>query len=313
MSDGLALLFPGQGSQFVGMGKDLAEAFSEARDTFLEADEALGMPLSRLCWQGPADELTRTVNAQPALLVHSIAVWRVLRRHLPTVRIAAGHSLGEFSAYVAADSLSFADGVRTVRRRGELMFQAGSERPGSMAALLGLDDAAAEAVCRAASEAGDGVVVPANFNSPGQIVISGDVAALERAGELARDAGAKRVIPLNVSGAFHSPLMAVAEAGLEEQLSAVEIRPPAFPIVSNVTAAPVSEPQKAAPLLVRQLTSPVRWVASLQTMLEAAPSEFLELGAGSVLAGLLKRVSRDSKVRSVGGAEDLENYLSTKG
>jgi [acyl-carrier-protein] S-malonyltransferase len=290
------------------MGKDLAGAFPEARDAFAEADEALGFALSALCWEGPADELTKTINAQPAILVHSVAVWRVLERRRPEVALAAGHSLGEFSAYVAAGSLSFADAVRSVRRRGELMFGSGTERPGTMAAVLGLDDAAAEALCREASADGS-VVVPANFNSPGQIVISGDVAAVERAGELARGAGAKRVLPLNVSGAFHSPLMAVAEAGLREQLESVVVRDPAFPVVSNVTAEPVHEAGRARTLLVEQLTSPVRWVASLQTMLAVAPAGFLELGPGNVLAGLLKRVNREVPVRSLGTAAELETYL----
>jgi [acyl-carrier-protein] S-malonyltransferase len=302
------LLFPGQGSQFVGMGRDLAERFPEARRTYEEADEALGVSLSRLCWEGPEDELTLTVNAQPAILVHSVAAWRVLGERRPAVALAAGHSLGEFSAYVAAGSLSFRDAVRTVRRRGELMYHSGTERPGTMAAVLGLDDAATEAVCREASAAGEGVVVAANFNAPGQIVISGDVAAVRRAEELARQAGAKRVLPLNVSGAFHSPLMEVAEQGLRERLDDVEVRDPDFPVVSNVTARPVDAAAEAKRLLVEQLTSPVRWVASLQTMLGAGCTRFLELGPGNVLAGLLKRVDRAVPSRSLGTADDLESY-----
>lgn len=310
---GIGLLFPGQGSQFVGMGKDLAEAFPEARSVFEEADEALGTALSRLCWEGPEEELTSTINAQPAILVHSAAVWRVLSARVPDVALAAGHSLGEFSAYHAAGSLAFADAVRTVRRRGELMLRSGTERPGTMAAVLGLDDAAAEEVCRAASEGGAGVVVAANYNAPGQIVVSGDVEAVRRLEERAREAGAKRVIPLNVSGAFHSPLMAVAEPGLRAQLESVELRTPAFEIVSNVTAAPVRETAEARDLLVRQLTSPVRWVASMRAMLEAGVSEFLELGPGGVLAGLLRRVDRGAAVRSLGTAAEVESYLREEG
>jgi [acyl-carrier-protein] S-malonyltransferase len=307
VSTKVGLLFPGQGSQFVGMGRDLAEAYPEARESFAEADETLGFALSDLCWNGPAEELTSTINAQPAILVHSVAVWRVLQRRRPAAVLAAGHSLGEFSAYVAAGAIDFADAVRTVRRRGELMFESGQQRPGTMAAILGLDDAAAEAVCRDASDDAH-VVVPANFNAPGQIVISGDVKAVERAGELAKEAGAKRVIPLNVSGAFHSPLMKVAEDGLRDQLSGVQLRDPAFPVVSNVIAEAVHEAGRARELLVEQLTSPVRWVASLQTMV-GAELGFLELGPGNVLAGLLRRVSRDVPVRSLGTAAEVDSYL----
>ena len=309
MNARIGLLFPGQGSQFVGMGRDLADAYPEARDTFAEADETLGFPLSRLCWDGPIEELTLTINAQPALLVHSVAVWRVLARRRPTVGMAAGHSLGEFSAHVAAGSIEFSDAVRTVRRRGELMFESGERRPGTMAALLGLDDADAEAVCERASD-GEHVVVPANYNAPGQIVISGDGAAVERAGALAKEAGAKRVIPLNVSGAFHSPLMRVAEPGLRAQLSGIRVVDPAFPVVSNVTATGIEHGERARELLVEQLTSPVRWVASMQTMLAAGLDGFLELGPGNVLAGLLRRVDRQAPVRSLGTAEELATYLS---
>ncbi|MBA2670318.1 MAG: ACP S-malonyltransferase, partial [Gemmatimonadetes bacterium] len=238
----------------------------------------------------------------------SIAVWRVLQRRRPNAMIAAGHSLGEFSAYVAADAMDFADAVRTVRRRGELMFDSGARRPGTMAAILGLDDATADAVCSEASSTTQ-VVVPANYNAPGQIVISGDVAAVERAGELAREAGAKRVLPLNVSGAFHSPLMKVAEDGLREQLSTVSFRDPSFPVVSNVTARAVASGGTARDLLVEQLTSPVRWVASLHSILETGPGGLIEIGPGSVLAGLLKRVSREVPVRSLGTAQEVESYL----
>lgn len=311
--NGVGLLFPGQGSQHVGMGRDLADAYPEARAVFEEADEALGVSLSRLCWEGPESELTLTINAQPAILVHSVAAWRVLGARRPAARMAAGHSLGEFSAYVAAGALSFADAVRTVRRRGELMYRSGTERPGTMAAVLGLDDEAAEAVCREASGAGEGVVVAANYNAPGQIVLSGDVAAVQRAGELAKAAGAKRVLPLNVSGAFHSPLMEVAEQGLEAQLASVELRDPDFPVVSNVTAEPVGDAAEARRLLVAQLTSPVRWVASTRTMLDAGCGSFLELGPGNVLAGLLKRVDRSATVRGLGTAAELEAYLSEEG
>lgn len=303
----VGLLFPGQGSQFVGMGRDLADASDAARRTFEEADDALDFALSRLCWQGPEDELTATKNAQPAILVHSIAAYRALAGELGDVALAAGHSLGEFSAYVAAGALTFADGVRTVRRRGELMFAGGTARPGTMAAVLGLDDADVERVCREASGA-DGECVPANYNSPGQIVISGDVAAIERATVLAKDAGAKRALKLNVSGAFHSPLMKVAEAGLRAQLESVTMDVPAFPVVSNVTARPVMDPAEAKQLLVAQLTSPVRWTQSVQAMATHGVSRMIEVGPGSVLSGLVKRIDRSIETRTAGTAAELEAW-----
>jgi [acyl-carrier-protein] S-malonyltransferase len=309
MSNGIGLIFPGQGSQHVGMGKSLADAFPEARRTFEEADEALGFSLSALCWEGPEEELTRTKNAQPAILTHSVAVWRLLRdRDLP-VRIAAGHSLGEFSAYVAAGTLDFADAVRAVRKRGELMFASGEARPGTMAAVLGLDDAAVEEACRAASTP-HSVAVPANFNAPGQIVISGDRDAVARAGEGLKAAGAKRVLPLNVSGAFHSPLMEVAEQGLREHLESIAFQTPAFPVVSNAAARPVTDADEARRLIVEQLTAPVRWVESVQVMVDSGVRRYLEPGPGNVLTGLLKRIDRETEGRPLGTAGELEGFTS---
>ncbi len=309
MSAPLALLFPGQGAQHVGMGRDLAEQFDAARETFREADEVLGFPLSRLCWSGPEMELKQTHNTQPAILVHSIATWRVVRDVLPDVHVAAGHSLGEFSAYVAAGTLTFADAVRAVRLRGQLMLGAGDERPGTMAAVLGLDDDAVDAVCRDSSEPGS-VVVAANYNAPGQVVVSGDIEAVRRAGDALRDAGAKRVLPLSVSGAFHSPLMSPAEDGLRAHLAGLDLRDPAFAVVSNVTASPVTESEEARHLLVRQLTSPVRWVASMRTITASGPARFVELGPGNVLAGLLKRIDRGAEAHSLGTAESVHAFLS---
>jgi [acyl-carrier-protein] S-malonyltransferase len=303
----VALLFPGQGSQFVGMGQDLTAAYPEAKRVFEEADDVLGTSLTRICREGPESELTATQNAQPALMTHSVAVYRVLSARIGPVAMAAGHSLGEFTAHVAAGTFSFGDGIRTVRRRGELMQKSGEERPGTMAALLGLDDEATERVCAEASRDG-GACVPANYNSPGQIVISGDVPTVTRAMTLAKEAGAKRAIQLNVSGAFHSPLMRVAEAGLSAQLADVSLSAPAFPIVSNVTAEPVTDPDLARRLLIEQLTSPVRWTQSMQAMLAAGVMDFVELGPGTVLAGLMKRIDRSARARSVGTAADIEAF-----
>jgi [acyl-carrier-protein] S-malonyltransferase len=307
----IGLLCPGQGSQLVGMGRDLSAAFPLARTTFEEADDALGLGLSRLCWEGPEEELTLTMNAQPAILTHSIAVWRILQAEAPVqVGIGAGHSLGEFSAYVAAGAMSFADGVLMVRRRGELMYGSGEQRPGTMAAVLGLDDAAAETICQEASAATGGVVIAANYNTPGQLVISGDVAAVRKAEELAREAGAKRVIPLNVSGAFHSPLMEVAADGLRQALESIQLTAPAFPIVSNVTAQPVEDPGVASGLLLQQLTSPVRWVDSVLAMRAAGATSFIEIGPGNVLTGMLRRIDRSATGRALGTSEELKAYLS---
>lgn len=287
------------------MGFDLCSAYPEARRTFEEADDALGFALSRLCFEGPEAELTRTHNAQTAILVHSVAVHRVLGARLPAPRSAAGHSLGEYSAYVAAGALDFSAAVRVVRRRGELMLGSGDERPGTMAAVLGLEDGQAEAACRQAVAEVGGDCVPANYNSPGQIVISGDVATVERAIELAREAGARRALRLNVSGAFHSPLMKVAEAGLAEALSGVELRDPSFAVVSNVTAEAVESADQARELLTRQLTAPVRWTAVVGTMIERGARVFYELGPGNVLTGLLRRIDRGMEGSAVGTAADV--------
>lgn len=301
-----ALLFPGQGSQFVGMGKDLAQAFPEARLVFEEADDLLRISLSRLMWEGPAEELVLTRNAQPALLVHSIAVLRVLGEGTPgLVGMAAGHSLGEFTAYTAAGTLSFVAALKAVRARGELMYAAGVEHPGTMAAVLGLDDSTVADICRQVQEMGK-VCVPANYNAPGQVVVSGEVAGVEEAMTLARQAGATRVLRLSVSGAFHSPLMAPAREGLRVALENLDFSDPSYPVYSNVTAAPVREGERARALLVEQLTSPVRWAESLRNMVQQGAERFIELGAGSVLSGLAKRVVPNVPCFSVGTPKDLD-------
>jgi len=307
----VVLLFPGQGAQHPGMGKDLAETFPEARATFDEADDALGIPLSRLCFEGTAEDLRATHTAQPALLVHGAAAWRVTRNRLaPHVRAAAGHSLGEFTAYHAAGSLSVAKAAVLVRRRGELMHEAGERRPGAMAALLGELREPVERVCeRATAEAGE--VVPANYNSPEQTVVSGEVAGVERAMALAKEAGAKRAVRLNVSGAFHSPLMQPSAPGLRDALGAAGIGDPGFPVFSNVTEQPCTSAADAADLLLRQLTSPVRWAGLVRNLSASYPDAlFVEMGPGNVLTGLMKRIVPGARTATCGTAADVHNVLS---
>jgi [acyl-carrier-protein] S-malonyltransferase len=302
------LLCPGQGAQRVGMGKDLAERFPAARAVFAEADAALGVALSRVMWEGPEAELTLTHNAQPAILVHTLAVHAVVGERLTPVA-AAGHSLGEYAAYAALGALSLADAVRLVRTRGELMLEAGRRRPGTMAAVLGLDANRVAAVCAAASH-GDEVVVAANINAPDQVVISGDPPAVERAGEALKEAGAKRVRPLKVSGAFHSPLMGPAAAGLTAALERVALGDPRAPVVANASAEPVRDAATAQRLLGAQLTAPVRWVESVRALARlGAGTPFLELGPGTVLAGLARRIVPDVPVASIGTALEVEVFL----
>ena len=307
----LLLLFPGQGSQKPGMAKDLAAQFPAARQVFADADAALGAPLSMLCFEGPAEELTATHNAQPALLAHGAAVWAVVRERADKhVVAAAGHSLGEFSAYHAAGAISLGDAVRLVRRRGELMYETGVQRPGAMAAILGELQRPIDDICREASAAG--VVVPANYNALEQVVISGEVAGVERGMELAKAAGAKRAVRLQVSGAFHSPLMQPAEAGLALALRAPTWGTPAWPVYSNVTAGPVTDAAIARELLLRQLTSPVRWVSVIQSMAAAHPdATFVEMGPGNVLTGLLKRLAPNHAARTCGTVAEVEALLAT--
>src|SRR5579872_1089372 len=306
----LILLFPGQGSQKPGMGKDLAGALPAARAVFDEADCTLGIALSALCFDGPDDQLTSTQNAQPALLAHGAAAWTLIReRALPHVRAAAGHSLGEFTAYYAAGSLSLADALRVVRTRGELMFTSGVERPGAMAAILGLAADAVERACATATAEG-GVVVPANYNTPEQLVISGEVAAVERAMALAKESGAKRAMRLNVSGAFHSPLMQNAEGGLTEILAVTEMRDPRFPVYANVDGQPVTQSAVARERLVRQLTNPVRWTQEVENMASAYPGAlFVEMGPGTVLVGLVKKIAPGVRTASCGTVAEVEQLL----
>lgn len=305
----MILLFPGQGSQKPGMAKDLVEAFPEAREVFQRADEALGASLSTLCFEGPAEELTLTHNAQPALLAHSAAVWAVVKHHLAgKVRGASGHSLGEFSAYHAASALPLEDALKLVRRRGQLMFETGQRVPGAMAAVLGAPSRTIEEICSEASPSG--AVVPANYNSVEQIVISGEVEAVERAMELARQYGAKKVMRLQVSGAFHSPLMQPAAGGLQEALDAARWRDPVLPVWSNVTGEAIGDAATAKTLLLQQLTSPVRWVEVVRNMAATFPgTTFVEMGTGSVLSGLVRRLAPDCTTVTCGTVAEVEALL----
>ena len=305
----VVLLCPGQGAQRVGMGKDLAERFPLAREVFESVDEALGLSVSRLAWEGPEADLTLTHNAQPAILTHTLAVYAVVRERLRPAA-AAGHSLGEYSAYVTAGSLARADAARLVRRRGELMLEAGQRRPGTMAAVLGLAGDAVAEVCREATSASE-VAVAANFNAPDQTVISGDPPAVERAGQRCKAAGAKRVLPLKVSGAFHSPLMAPAQLGLQAELERVAFADPRFPVIANATAQPARDAGTARRLLGEQLTAPVRWVEGMRAAagLAGAGVTFLEIGPGNVLTGLLKRILPEAASLSLGTADEVHQFL----
>ena len=303
----IVLIFPGQGSQKPGMGKDLAEAFPVARGVFGEVDAALGTDLSRLCFDGPADELTATRNAQPALFAHGAAVWTVVKEVVRSrVRAAAGHSLGEFTAYHAADSISLPGAARLVRRRGELMFDTGTARPGTMAAILGTTTTTIDEICqRATKEAG--LVVPANYNTDEQTVISGEIAGVERAMELAKEAGAKRAIKLPVSGAFHSPLMQPAVVGLTDAIATSAFTDPVFPVFSNVTADASTNAVDAKSLLLQQLTSPVRWSSEIRNIAARYPDAlYVEMGPGNVLSGLVARLVKGARTFACGTAAEVE-------
>lgn len=326
-----AFIFPGQGSQAVGMGRALAEAFPIARQTFEEIDDALEQRLSRLMFEGPAEELTLTANAQPALMAVSLAVLRVIEqegrvRLGHAARFVAGHSLGEYSALAAARSLAVTDTARLLRIRGRAMQEAVPVGEGAMAALLGLDLDAARAVAEEAARGpADGsapggderggaaplVCETANDNSPGQIVISGHRAAIDRALAIAASRGARRSVLLPVSAPFHCALMAPAAAVMESALAEVDIRPPVVPLVANVSATPIEEPEAIRDSLVRQVTGMVRWRESVEAMRDAGVGTFVELGAGKVLSGLVRRIDRDLAALSVGEPGDIEALLKT--
>ncbi|MDT8441287.1 MAG: ACP S-malonyltransferase [Desulfuromonadales bacterium] len=304
----LAFLFPGQGSQTVGMGKDLTDNFPLARQTFEEANDALGFDLAALCYNGPEDELKLTANTQPAILAVSVAALRVVRNETGLVpNYAAGHSLGEYSALVCAGALDFADALRTVRQRGTFMQEAVPVGTGAMAAILGLDRAVCEDVCSRVAEGQ--VVAPANFNGGGQVVIAGHAEAVQRAVELAKSAGAKRALPLPVSAPFHCELMAPAGERLAAVLEQVDVRPMQLPVVSNVEARPNQDAGRVRDLLVTQVSAPVRWEESMQTLLDLGADRFVEIGPGKVLAGLIKRMAREASVQNVQESRDLATLV----
>lgn len=308
---GTIWLCPGQGAQKVGMGKDLAERFPAARAVFDAIDEALGADLSRIMFEGPEEDLTATQNAQPAILAHSAAVFAIVRDTVNgAVVAAAGHSLGEYSAYITAGALGSPGAAKLVRRRGELMQKAGEERPGTMAAVLGLATKEVEAACEEASQQAS-LAVAANINAPDQTVISGDPDAISRAAEACKKRGAKRVIALKVSGAFHSPLMAPAQNHLQLALERAEFADPAFPVIANATAEAVKEAGRARRLLSDQLTAPVRWVECMQhaARVGGAGARFIEIGPGTVLAGLLKRIVPEANVVSLGTADEVTKFM----
>ncbi len=300
----LAFLFPGQGAQAVGMGKALADAFPEARETFATADRVLGFGLTELCWNGPAEDLKKSKNTQPALLTHSVAAWRLVEAAGVAPDFVAGHSLGEYSACVAAGALAFEDALALTRTRGELMYEAGLARPGAMAAVLGLSAEDVQAAC--AEAASVGIVRAANLNAPGQVVISGEPAAVELACEKAKARGAKRAIKLEVSGAFHSPLMEPAAAGLKDALSKVTIRDARCPIISNAWARPVQKAAEIRQALEEQLLASVRWEESMRLLRSEGVEGFVELGTGKVLRGLLRTIDNTATSWNVEDPESLD-------
>jgi [acyl-carrier-protein] S-malonyltransferase len=304
-----AFLFPGQGSQAVGMGRDLAEKFLIARQTFEEADDALGFSISKLCFEGPEDQLRLTEYQQPAICAVSVAALRVLAEKGITPAFVAGHSLGEYAANVAAGTISLADAVRTVRNRGLYMQEAVPAGQGAMAAILGLSSEAATKACADAAAETGAVVAPANLNSPEQTVISGDAAAVERAAVLCKEAGAKKTVPLKVSAPFHCALMQPAQDRLAELLNILPFITPAVPVAVNVDATLVTDADKLRDALIRQVTGAVRWVESMRLLIAEQPTHFIEVGPGKVLSGLMRQIDRSQSCLNIEDEASMEKIF----
>ncbi len=299
----VAFLYPGQASQYVGMGKDLYDKFPLAKEIFEEANQVLGFDLKSVCFEGPEDELKQTRITQPAIFVHSFIATKLLAEQSIIPDMAAGHSLGEYSALVSAEAIKFEDGLRIVKKRGELMQHAGEKQPGTMAAIIGLSGEEVVEICHEACSSG--IVAAANFNSTLQVAISGSHAGVAKASELAIRKGAKKVMPLVVSGAFHSPLMESAQHELMVALDAIDIQAAKFPVYANVTAKPAKEADEIRELLYKQLTLPVRWVETIEIMISDGATAFYEVGPGNVLAGLVKRINRNFVVQTKGKIEEI--------
>lgn len=305
-----AIIFPGQASQYVGMGKDLYDNHEVVRELYQFASDEIGEDMAKLSFEGPAERLKETRFTQPAILIHSLAILKILKDNLPQADLTAGHSLGEYGSLALSGALSFKDSIRAVVKRASLMEEACRKTKGTMAAVIGLDKDKIEEICKSAST--DGVVVPANFNSASQIVISGDLSAVERACPLCKEAGAKRAMILQVGGAFHSPLMAPAKDGMESYLEAQTFAVPTIDIVPNVTAVAENNPENIKKLLLDQLTAPVKWMQTMQFFNEQGVDQIIEIGPGKVLAGLAKREMRGTTIINIDKQEDIDNFVAAK-